>query len=195
MVILAFVALVAGVLWGLFGSTQTILELVAQNSHWILYLLMFSVGISVGLHKGILEKIKQYHIKIFIIPFGVILGSILGGWLTALILAMPIQQGVAVASGMGWYSLSGVVIAEMYGATMGSIAFLSNLLREMISFFCIPWIARNLNYYAAIAPAGATSEDTTLPIIMKYTNQETVVLSVFNGMLCSAVVPILIGVY
>ena len=56
----------------------------------------------------------------------------------------------------------------------------------------IPFIAKHFNYYSCIAPAAATSEDTTLPMMMKYTNEETVVLSVINGVLCSAVVPVLI---
>ena len=193
MVLMALAALIGGVLLGLYGPAGTILDQLVIHSDWILYLLMFSVGISVGLHRGILQKIKEYHIKIFIIPFGVIVGSVMGGWITSLFFFIFTIQGVAVASGMGWYSLTGVVLAEMYGASMGSVAFLSNLMREILSFFCIPWIARNLNYYTCIAPAGATSEDTTLSMMVRYTDEETVVMSVFNGIICSAVVPILIG--
>lgn len=76
---------------------------------------------------------------------------------------------------------------------MGSITFLSCLMREIFSFFMIPWIAKYLNYYSCIAPAGATSEDTTLPMMIRYTNEETVVLSVLNGVICSAMVPVLIS--
>ena len=65
-------------------------------------------------------------------------------------------------------------------------------MREMLSFFSIPWISRHLNYYSCIAPAGATSEDTTLSMMVRYTSEEVVVMSVFNGIICSAVVPVLI---
>ena len=34
---------------------------------------------------------------------------------------------------------------------------------------------------------------TTLPMMIRYTNEETVVLSVFNGVICSALVPFLIS--
>ncbi len=193
MVLLALSALILGVLWGAFGPDGTPIDLIQIHSDWILYLLMFLVGISVGLHRGIVQRIKEHHVKIFIIPFGVVTGSILGGLLAALLLRIPLNQGIAVASGMGWYSLNGVVLTEMFGATMGSIGFLSNLMREMLSFFCIPIIARRLNYYTCIAPAGATSEDTTLSMIVRYTDEETVVLSVFNGVLCSAIVPVILG--
>ena len=31
---------------------------------------MFLVGISIGLNKGIVSKIREYHIRIFVIPSG-----------------------------------------------------------------------------------------------------------------------------
>lgn len=82
--------------------------------------------------------------------------------------------------GWGWYSLAGVTISNLATAEAGSIAFMSNLMREMFSFVIIPFLAVHFNYYTCIAPAGATSEDTTLPLMLKYTNEETVVLSVFK---------------
>ena len=93
---------------------------------------------------------------------------------------------------VGWYSLAGATISQMGGAELGSIAFMSNLMREIFSFVLIPLLAVKLNYYTCIASAGATSEDTTLPVMLKYTNEETVVLSVFNGVICSFFVPLLI---
>ena len=76
-----------------------------------------------------------------------------------------------------------------------AVAFLGNLLREMFSFLCIPWVAKHLNHYTAIAPAGATSEDTTLSMLVRYTREEIVVLAVINGVLCSAAVPVLIRLF
>ena len=152
---------------------------------------MFSVGISVGMNKSVFAKIRQYHIKIFLIPAGIIVGTIAGGFVCSLLLGESIGNSMAVVSGLGWYSLSGVLVTSMINAQMGSIAFLSNLLREILSFLTIPWIAKHLNHYAAIAPAAATSEDTTLPMLMKYTSEEVVVLAVFNGVACSVMVPVL----
>lgn len=191
-VILTFFALVFGLFCGLSGTESEIIRFISKNSDMILYILMFSVVISIGMHNGILKKIRQYHLKILIIPLGITAGSILGGLLCSLILKLPLNQGAAVASGMGWYSLAGVTISRLGGAELGSIAFMSNLMREFFSFFLIPIIAAKLNYCTCIAPAAATSEDTTLPVLLKYTDEETVVLSVLNGMLCSFFVPILI---
>ena len=191
-VVLTFFALILGLFCGLSGTESGIIRCIGKNSDMILYVLMFSVGISIGMHNGILKKIRQYHLKILIIPLGITAGSILGGILCSLILKIPVNQGAAVASGMGWYSLAGVTISRLGGAELGSIAFMSNLMREFFSFFLIPIIAAKLNYCTCIAPAAATSEDTTLPVLLKYTDEETVVLAVLNGMLCSFFVPILI---
>lgn len=194
MVYLAVIALLGGIACGMAGLDNVLLiKMITSNKDLILYILMFLVGISIGLNRGIVSKIKEYHIKIFVIPAGIIVGSLAGGIVSGLITGLPLNQSAATAAGMGWYSLSGVAIGNLAGAQAGSIAFLSNLLREIFSFFSIPWISKNLNYYTCIAPAGATSEDTTLPMMIRYTNGETVVLSVFNGVICSAAVPFLIS--
>lgn len=192
MVILAVLALVLGVLVGTFDVQNFLLDALVSNKDLVLYLLMFSVGMSIGLHKGIIKKIKEYHVKILIIPAGIIVGTLLGGALLSMITKYNIGESTSVVSGLGWYSLAGVTIGNLAGAQLGSIAFLSNLMREIFSFVSIPFIAKHFNCYSCIAPAAATSEDTTLPMMMKYTNEETVVLSVINGVLCSAVVPVLI---
>ena len=194
-VLLTLLSLVLGLAYGFFGIENGLISTIAQNTNIVLYILMFSVGISIGMHEGILQKIKEYHIKIFIVPLGIIAGSLVGGLLCSAIANIPVNYSMAIASGMGWYSLAGATISKLVGAEMGSIAFMSNLMREVFSFGIIPFLAVYFNYYTCIAPAGATSEDTTLPVMLKYTNEETVVLSVLNGMICSFFVPILISIF
>ena len=178
-------ALLLGLFYGLSGSEFTLVNIINEHTDIVLYALMFFIGTSIGMQREIFSKIKEYHIKIFIIPIGIIIGSFLGGVVCSLLLNIPIGYGTAIASGLGWYSLAGVTISNLANVQMGSIAFLSNLMREIVSFMIIPFLATRLNYFTCIASAGATSEDTTLPIILKYTNEETVVMSVFNGIICS----------
>ena len=193
-VFLTILSLVSGLVYGYFDVESSFISVITQNTHIVLYILMFSVGISIGMYDGIVQKIKEYHLRIFIIPIGIITGSLAGGMICSAILKVPVSQATAIASGMGWYSLTGATISKLVGAEMGSVAFLSNLMREIFSFVLIPFLAAYFNYYTCIAPAGATSEDTTLPVMLKYTNEETVVLSVLNGVICSFFVPILISV-
>lgn len=193
LVLLTILSLIFGIAYGYSDMDIAFLSVLTEHSNLVLYLLMFSVGISIGMHDGIVQKIKEYHVKIFLIPAGIIAGSLLGGLLCSAILKMPAGYATAVTSGLGWYSLAGATISKLAGAELGSVAFLSNLMREIFSFFIIPVLAIRLNHYTCIAPAGATSEDTTLPVMLKYTNEETVVLSVLNGIICSFFVPILIS--
>ena len=85
MVILAVLALVLGVLVGTFDVQNFLLDALVSNKDLVLYLLMFSVGMSIGLHKGIIKKIKEYHVKILIIPAGIIVGTLLGGVLLSMV--------------------------------------------------------------------------------------------------------------
>jgi len=190
---LAIAALILGIIYGVSGMENFVVTFLCSNTDMILDILMFSVGISIGLKKGIIQKIKTYHFKILMIPFAVVTASISGGVICGLLTGYPVNQGAAMASGLGWYSLAGITIGNLAGEQIGSIAFLSNLLRELFSFFSIPFLSKRFNYYSCIAVAGATSEDTTLPMMIKYTDEETVLLSVLNGVICSALVPFLIS--
>lgn len=194
-VILTLLSLFLGLSCGIFHIDNALIAFISQNTDYILYLLMFSVGISVGMHRGILKNMRKYNFRIFVIPIGIIVGSILGGFICSIILKLPIRYGSAIASGMGWYSLAGATISNLVNADLGSIAFMSNLMREIFTFILIPYLAIKLNHYTCIASAGATSEDTTLPMILKYTDEEVVVLSVLNGIICSFFVPILISLF
>ena len=109
--------------------------MLVAHSDWILTALMFFVGISVGGSKGLVGKVKEYHVRVLIIPAGIIVGSIAGGLVAAFLCGLSLPTGAAIASGLGWYSLSGVMLTGIAGAQIGSITFLSNLLRELISVF------------------------------------------------------------
>lgn len=194
MIVIAVGSLALGVAYGLSPFDFGLVGALVEHSDYVLYALMFFVGISVGMSKGLIGKIKEYGARLLLVPAGIIVGSFVAGLVFAPLCGMSLGEGAAVTSGMGWYSLVGVVLADLAGPQVGSIAFLSNLLRELVSFLIIPWISRHLNYPTCIAPAGATSEDTTLPMIIRCTNEETVVLGVINGIVCSAAAPVLVAI-
>lgn len=129
------------------------------------------------------------------IPIGVIIGSIFGGMICGYLFNMNLVYSLSIGASMGWYSLSGVMLESLANAQIGTIAFLSSLMREFIAFMMIPILVKYLNPYVAIAAAGATSEDTTLPMLIKYSSEEFIIISVINGVLCSVAVPILINFF
>ena len=164
-------------------------------SSYMLLILLFSVGIDMGLNKEVFTRIKELGFKILLIPFGVVVGSLCGDVLTALFVKLSIKEGLAISAGLGWYSLSGILITEAGNPVGGTIAFLANVFREMLTFIVVPFVASHLNYYCAIAPAGATAMDTTLGIISKNTNGTIAVLSFVSGVICTLLVPVLVPIF
>lgn len=165
--------------------------LLEQGSSWMLLLLLFCVGIEMGANRGVFRQIYELGLRVLLIPLGVVLGSLAGGLLTAMVLGMGAREGMAITAGLGWYSLSGILLTEAGNPIGGSISFLSNVFREMLTFILVPWIAKHINGYCAIAPAGATSMDTTLGVISKHTDGKIAILAFVNGVICTLLVPIL----
>ena len=121
-----------------------------------------------GLHKGIIKKIKEYHVKNIDYSGGDYCRNTLGGVLLSMVTKYNVGESTSVVSGLGWYSLAGVTIGNLAGAQLGSIAFLSNLMREIFSvFYNSFFIAKHFNYYSCIAPAAAKAKIPTLPMMMK----------------------------
>ena len=172
MVYIALCALILGIIFGQFVLDSTWHDLCSELADYVLYLLMFSVGISVGMNESIIEKIKNYNLTILLIPIGVIIGSVFGGFICSYIFDMNLVYSLSIGASMGWYSLSGVMLESLANAQIGTIAFLSSLMREFIAFMMIPVLVKYLNTFAAIGAAGATSEDSTLPMLIKYSSEE-----------------------
>lgn len=164
-------------------------------SSYMLMLLIFSVGIDIGLNKEVFGQIKKMGVKILLVPFGVATGSLIGGVVASLFVQEPLKECLAISSGLGWYSLSGILLTEAGNPTGGTISFLSNVLREILTFVWVPFIATHFNYYSAIAPGGATTMDTTLPIISRNTNGKIAIIAFVNGITLTSIVPLLIPLF
>ena len=156
-----------------------------------LMILLFFVGIDIGRHQDVIEKIKKIGFKILLIPFAIICGSLIGGIVGGVILGIPVKYASAVGSGMGWYTLSSILLSN-YSTEISTLAFLSNVVREIIALITIPIIAKYIGKYEAIAPAGATAMDTCLPIISSSTDSETSIIAFITGVICTMSVPIII---
>ena len=194
MSIAILVVLVLGIGAGFFLPAD-ISAFIDSASSYMLLILLFSVGIDMGLNKEVFTRIRELGFKILLIPFGVVAGSLCGGAITSFLVNLPVKDSLAISAGLGWYSLSGIMITEAGNPVAGTIAFLSNVFREMLTFVVVPFIASHLNYYCAIAPAGATAMDTTLGIISRNTNATVAVLSFVSGVICTLLVPVLVPIF
>ena len=111
---------------------------------------------------------------------------------------MTLREGLAISAGFGWYTMAPSVIASA-GHTMASaVAFLHNVLREMLGIILLPVIAGKIGYIEAITIPGTASTDVCLPIVEQVCNTETVAYSFCTGLLMTAtsaiLVPIIMGV-
>lgn len=156
-----------------------------------LCLLLLLVGIDIGRQKNVLKDIKKMGFSIILLPLLIALGSIVGAIVGGMIIGMPLNESSAIGGGLGWYSISAVLLSD-YSAEISAIAFLSNVMREIIAILAIPLIAKYIGYMESIAPPGATAMDTTLPIITKYTDSKTAVVAFISGVVLSLLVPILV---
>lgn len=169
----------------------------ALSDTWLtvgLCLLLFFVGIDIGKNKNVLKDLKRSGALFFLIPIGVAVGSLIGAFIIGALLGYPLHESGAIGSGLGWYTLSSIIIAP-YSAELSVLAFLTNVVREIMAIMMIPLVAKYIGYYEAIAPAGATAMDTTLPIVSRNTNSETAVLSFSTGLILSTLVPILVPLF
>jgi len=72
------------------------------------------------------------------------------------------------------------------------VALLANIARELITLLASPLLVRWFGPLAPISVGGATSMDTTLPIISRYSGKDLVTLSVFHGFCMDFSVPFLV---
>ena len=64
LVLFTILSLFLGLAYGLSGLELWLIDWVSSHSDLVLYLLMFTIGISIGMHDGIIGKIRGYGLKI-----------------------------------------------------------------------------------------------------------------------------------
>lgn len=189
-IILAFFVL--GVILGI-NEKLPDLMMKTDFSMYALYVLMFLVGIGIGADKKSWAVLRTMNIKIFLIPFGIIIGTLAGTAFVSFFLPeLKLKEVLAVGAGFGYYSLSSLFITQLSGETLGVIALLSNIFREIFTLLATPLLVRYFGKLGGIASGGATSMDTTLPVITRYSGMEWGIISVFSGVVLTLLVPFLV---
>lgn len=188
------VSLVGGLLFGyLFLDTgvKDMLDLILMSA---LDVMIFIAGIEIGSNRGILKRICNLHSALLAlaIPLAVACGSICGALFLGHIAGLSAYDSLLVGGGLGWYSFSSVVISAMYSTEIGTVAFLANMMREISGFFLIPLLVR-VHKFLALAPSGAATMDSGLPVVIKYTNLHVGMYSFVNGLVLTLIVPVLIS--
>lgn len=190
LIIVAF--FIAGLLLARWGWIPSSLS-EGDVSIWALYALMFLVGISIGSDTQALKAIRGQHWKILWVPVATWAGTLAGTALASLLLpSRNLADCLAVGSGFGYYSLSSIFITEYREAELGTIALAANIIREIITLLGAPLLVCWFGKLAPICAGGATTMDTTLPVITRFSGKEFVVVSIFHGFIVDFSVPFLV---
>jgi len=156
-----------------------------------LCLILFFVGLDMGRQGNILREIRLAGPGIFVFPVAVCVGTFGAAALVSLIIPMSMKDTLAVSAGFSWSSLAPVLLAD-YSAAVAAVAFLSNVLRELLSVVLIPFVSAKIGYLECVAMPGAAAMDTALPVVISATDDHVTIYSLVSGAVLSFAVPILI---
>lgn len=188
-----FVSFAIGCVAGYWGLGQYI---PAQASSYTLYLLLACVGFGVGQSSAIRSGLRKFSRQLMLLPIVTILGT----WVGALVMSVlfghrTLSDWLAVSSGFGYYSLSSILISEARSVELGTIALVYNVLREITTLLFAPLLFRFFGPLAPITIGGATTADTTLPVISRVCGMQFVPIAIFHGLLVDLSVPFFVSLF
>jgi len=154
----------------------------------LLYALVFFVGIDIV---GVKITSEWRSLKVVVIPLLVIAGSLIGGLLASFIADESINTSLALASGFGWFTLSGVLVSSKLGAVYGTVALLTDLFRELLAILLLYLFGHRFSR-ECIGAGAATTLDTTLPIIKQTCSSDNIPTALVSGFILTLFAPVLI---
>lgn len=158
--------------------------------------LLLCVGMTIGSNENIAAEFKALNPRLAFLPVATILGAFAGSLVAwCLLQYRGVTDCLAVGSGFGYYSLSSIFITQYKGVELGTVALLANIFREMITLLLSPLLAKVFGPLAPISSGGATTMDTTLPIIVNTCGSQFTVVSLFHGFVVDFSVPFLVTMW
>lgn len=201
--LLVVACFVLGCLLGWMGWLPTFVQ-EHDLSVYVLYLLMFQVGLSIGSDSKLKQILRSLRPKLLLVPLATIVGTLTFTTLVSFLLSRwSVFDCLAIGSGFAYYSLSSILITQLkepllgaqLAAELGTIALIANILRELFALLGAPLFVRYFGRLAPICAGGATTMDTTLPIITRCCGNELVFVSIFHGILVDFSVPFLVSFF
>lgn len=171
---------------------------------WILYALMLQVGIGVGSDERLKEILRTLSLRLLFLPCATIVGTLIATFAISFFISRwSTAEVMAVGSGMGYYSLSSILITTLKepsigvvaASELGTIALIANIFRETMTLLFAPFMARWFSPLGPISAGGATSMDVTLPIISRISGQQWVFASIVHGIVVDFSVPFLVPLF
>ncbi len=187
LIIVAFFA--AGILC---GRADVLPQWVSSSTVSMTALCALLLCVGIGSNPDMKSEFRSLNPRVALLPLATILGSWAGAAIAFLMLQRTITDCLAISSGFAYYSLSSIFLTEYRGIELGTIALVANLVREAITLLGTPLLARLFGPLAPISAGGATTMDTTLPIITHTCGQRFTILAIFHGFIVDFSVPFLV---
>lgn len=185
---MAFGYFLAGRIWSDINQFDTLMQWTIKV---VLYLMMFLVGIHLGLDETVVPNIKKVGLRVFIFPFVNVAVTILVAGACALLMPISVKEGMAVGAGFGWYSLGPGIIMDAGFVTASAIAFMHSVMREILGLILTPVVAKKVGYIECTALPGAASMDSAMPIVDRCCGGTIAIYSFVAGVITHFAVPIL----
>ncbi|MDY6915275.1 MAG: lysine exporter LysO family protein [Candidatus Cloacimonadota bacterium] len=184
---------IIGILLGTSGlQSQFLIE--TDLSLYALYFLILLVGVSIGADRKSWQILWKAKLRILLVPLTTILGTLIAcALISPLLENVGLKESLAIGSGFGYYSLSSIIITQKAGEFLGVIALLANIIRELITLLFTPFMVKFFGKIAPISAGGATSMDTTLPIITRFSGHQYAFIAIVHGTILTILVPILVN--
>ena len=78
---------------------------------------------------------------------------------------------------------------------LGTIALMANIMREIMALLGAPLFVKYFGRLSPICAGGATTMDTTLPVITRYSGKDLVFISIFHGIIVDFTVPFFVSFF
>lgn len=186
-------SIIIGVLFGRFLISQDDIYILSYALTASLMLLYICVGTSIGSNRSVFKYIKLLGWKIVLISVAIFIGSMTGGYLSGLILHLPLHISIMSAGGMSYYSLTGAYMTQVYGIETGMYGFMVNVMREFITVLFLPLLIK-ISKGSPIAGGAAGNMDTMLVPITKFVGLELGLVTLITGTILTFVVPFILPV-
>lgn len=185
------ISIIVGIFVGHFFLPQKMTFLLGYFLTGSLIVLYTSVGISLGSNRKVFKYVKVLGWKIILVSLAILFGSILGGFVSGLILRIPLHIPMIAASGMSYYSLTGAFMTQAYGIEVGTYGFMVNVMREFFTVVSLPILIK-ISKGSPIASGAAGNMDTMLVPVTKFVGAELGLVALITGTILTFAVPFLL---
>ena len=135
---------------------------------------------------------RSARVIFFGLPVFIMAGTLLFSAGAGLLTDYRWSECMLCAAPMGWQTLGGPMVEDLRGPPLGNLAFLTNMIRDIVSLLMIPLISRGRQAWLGVTPGGVSTMDVLLPSVLTASGSQYLFHAVWIGGSCSLWAPFLI---